>query len=322
MIKDYLNLLTQDNLFILSEKSVLFSHKVTSIKWITNAYYEFEASFEDNSNEKWYITFKFPKNIDEVMEALISLRVLKNKLDFCVEEQCLWIKNIDFEKLNLLIDIIYWKVNIKNTWILNKLINIINNESHIDINFIINILEIDENSLYFFNDMEILLNSLNIYEPTKIQWLINILWNNIIKHESHELLKQIKKEKNIYSDIKEESEILINNDTYKAIYYKNWNFKIWNYENKISNLETNDKNWVCFFFTILMKKQNLNILDYKGDFEKNRIFFHFKRICQISTKTFERDHPNRFNNFTKRNNIKLKVINDKYQGVTIQILSE
>lgn len=150
-------------------------------------------------------------------------------------------------------------------------------------------------------------------------YYIFYLWNK----EIIEMLENyINKYSNNVENNKTNVNILIENVLYNAKYYEDWTFIIWNYQNKINKLSTIDKNWISFFFTILKKWLNQNLINYKWDFEENKKIFYYQKNKNISNTTFKTDHPNRFNKFSEKNNLWLKIINDSYSWISIQKVSE
>lgn len=102
----------------------------------------------------------------------------------------------------------------------------------------------------------------------------------------------------------------------KIICYTNWNFEIWDYKSNIRDENTNSKNWIILFFTILQKWLNKKINDYLWDYTINRRSFTLRKDRSISSTTF-RDIPARFNNFAKKHNINLRISNDNYEWINI-----
>lgn len=96
--------------------------------------------------------------------------------------------------------------------------------------------------------------------------------------------------------------------------YKNKNFTIWNFKWNIWELNSNDKNWIIFFFVVLYKWCNKTLLDYKWtleDFKKN--ILNNNRLENIIT--YRSNNPNRFNSYSKKNNLWIKIINDDYRWI-------
>jgi len=163
------------------------------------------------------------------------------------------------------------------------------------------------------------INFIRLIKYWELKWFIKIeSWLGEKGYWNCELLK------NYEEKTESEKNILIDkNSLYNTIYYKNWDFMIWSYKNNINNLDANNKNWVSFFMTVLKKWLHHNLIDYKWEFEKNKKdLFYFKSNRSIKTETFEKDHPNRFNNFAKKNNIELQIINDLYSWISIEKISE
>jgi len=210
MIQDYKELLTAENLSLLEKRWPLFSHVHSEIKWMTDAYYNFKNCYESDINIKSR-AIEFPKNIDEIIKQLLYLKVIKTDLEYDEYAWALSIKNINFQKISLFKNILHKKPNSKHLWILNKLSVIIEQESHMNVSYIISLLNIKETSLWFFNDAEILLHSLQIWMPKKISKLIEKLLDDVVEDKSKELLQLICKEKwvGISKKIKSKKEVEI-----------------------------------------------------------------------------------------------------------------
>lgn len=99
-----------------------------------------------------------------------------------------------------------------------------------------------------------------------------------------------------------------------CILYGNFKFTIWDFEWNLEKLNSNEKNWVIFFFTIINLWINKNLLEYKWKLEYiKKTYFDNSRTEKVDT--YNKNYPNRFNKYSTNNNIWIKVSNDTYSWV-------
>lgn len=163
-----------------------------------------------------------------------------------------------------------------------------------------------------FIDMHIIDILLYLY----YNWYIEvnmILFNTSINFDINITTKWFtwnQKEKITKNVIIDEWKIIVNKQIWdiECKLSDDWKIQIWKFWANLNGLESNPKNWIIFFFSILRYQEWQDIENYLWIYQKLKIDLKFKKT-KTSLWTFKTIRS-RFNTFCKDNNIKLRITND------------